>query len=231
MSEKIEQIKRSTKVGWLTAQTLVERMKMYTRAREVPLIVMLGDSRAKAWPAPSIPSQYLLFNRGVGFDTSDQVLQRLSAHVIPLRPHVVLLQAGVNDLKRLLLAPQNRAIIIEETLTSLIKIVKQVRTAGAHVILSTVFPVSNVDLQHANLFWGFSVADSAQVIRSALHEINSELLARRAAGVTHFDAATLLQSADGWLEPTYARDALHLNQAGYAMLNQSLGPVLQELIE
>ena len=230
MSEKVERLKRAIKVGLLTGQTHIDHIWLRARANRASIIVFLGDSRAKAWPSPSTVPQYIFRNCGVGFDTSRQVLERLSIHVAPIQPQVVLVQAGINNCKELLLAPPNHAIIVQETLTTLLQIADEVRAADSHVLLSTIFPVSNVTSLHSSAFWGADQPDAAHQVRSAVEQINRGLASLNAADVTIFDAAAILQNADGWLDPIYARDELHLNEAGYQRLNQSLGPVLLKIV-
>ena len=45
-----------------------------------------------------------------------------------------------------------------------------------------------------------------------------------------FDSATLLSGPDGKIPPEYSHDLLHLNKAGYAVLNQALSEQLRESI-
>lgn len=227
MPETIERLKRTIKVGLLTAQTQIDRIQLRMRPSHAPVILFLGDSRAKAWPAPETVGPHIFLNRGVGFDTSRQVLQRLPIHVAPLCPQIVVVQAGINDCKELLLAPQKHAIIIEETLTTLRHIVEQVRATGAHVVLSTIFPVGNAPISGTKSFWGIDQPEAAMQVRNAVIQINQDLVALHPADVTIFDAAKLLQNAAGWLDTAYARDELHINAAGYQRLNQALGPLLQ----
>jgi len=62
-------------------------------------VVFFGDSRAYDWPAPSGLEGLEFVNRGIGNQTTAQVLGRFEAHIAPLHPQVVVLQVGINDLK------------------------------------------------------------------------------------------------------------------------------------
>ena len=66
-----------------------------------PVLVLFGDSRAAMWPPPAGLPEYAVENRGVGYQTTAQIALRIDADVAPLHPAVVVLEAGVNDLKRL----------------------------------------------------------------------------------------------------------------------------------
>ncbi len=69
-------------------------------------IVFFGDSRIAEWTQPKI-TEYELLNRGIGGQTSAQILMRYDAHVMPLAPDIILIQAGINDLKTIPLFPDS----------------------------------------------------------------------------------------------------------------------------
>src|SRR5258708_23249177 len=48
-----------------------------------PLLVFFGDSRALMWVQPE-PTNFRMINRGIGFQTTAQLLLRLDAHVTSL---------------------------------------------------------------------------------------------------------------------------------------------------
>ncbi|MCI5210251.1 MAG: hypothetical protein D3910_15985 [Candidatus Electrothrix sp. ATG2] len=67
-------------------------------------IIFFGDSRIAQWPQPELTG-YEMLNWGIGGETSSQILHRYDAHVVPLAPNILLIQAGVNDLKTIPLFP------------------------------------------------------------------------------------------------------------------------------
>src|SRR4051812_12555510 len=67
-------------------------------ATDRKVVAFFGDSRAVMWSPPTLPG-YEIKNVGVGNQTSAQVLLRFDADVPRLRPSVVVLEVGVNDLK------------------------------------------------------------------------------------------------------------------------------------
>jgi len=71
----------------------------------VARVVFFGDSRARQWPAPEGLAGFEFTQRGLDGQTSAQVLERYRHHVAPLEPDVVIIQAGVNDLRLLALYP------------------------------------------------------------------------------------------------------------------------------
>lgn len=178
------------------------------------VVVMLGDSRALAWPAPPEHPGVVFLNRGIDQQTTAQILGRFVEHVAPLRPSVVVIQAGVNDLKTLGVFPDRRADLVAGCLQNLRTLVSRCRALGAQVVLTTIFPVSRVPLARRPV-WS---AD----IPAAIQEVNRAILAMEGEGVVVFDAASLLTHPDGSTRHECYRDTLHLNPEGYAVLEGEL---------
>lgn len=178
------------------------------------LWVFHGDSRAAAWPAPALEGHEFR-NLGVGGQTSAQVLQRVSSQLLPLRPDVVVLQVGINDLKTIALFPDRRDSIVADLGSNIDRIVDAARGIGAQVVLTTIFPRSaRLDLARRP-FWSDDVDQ-------AVTELNRRIASRAGPGVTVFDAATILSDDHGQVRAELARDLLHLLPPGYDLLNQAL---------
>jgi lysophospholipase L1-like esterase len=180
-------------------------------------VVFLGDSRAQDWPAPDLPG-YTFLNRGIGSQTSAQVALRFDAHIRPLQPDVVVVQVCVNDLKTIPLFPQQADAIVDDCLRHLETILTGARDLGVQVILTTVFPVGEVPLER-RLVW-------SDAVTHAIQRVNERIRTLAAADVTVLDAYALLADARGLLRADLALDELHLNAAGYAVLNRELHTLL-----
>lgn len=228
MSDLVEGTKRTLKSAWLSVQTQAEARQRRQSESEMPLVVFLGDSRAKSWPTPASDTKMNFCNRGIGFDTSTHVLNRVALHVLPLHPQVVVLQVGINDFRELLLQPESASTIISRCRQNIGQIVKKLRTAGTHLVLSTVFPVADVTDQPEHSYWGIRTPRAADQVNQAVMVVNTSLRMLKAPDVALLDAHALLSDEKGFLQSHYAKDALHLNEEGYAALNGELPQLLQE---
>jgi lysophospholipase L1-like esterase len=197
-------------------------LKIYSADRARPpgdgrLLVFFGDSRALMWSQPSVPG-YRVVNRGIGNQTTVQILMRLDDDLASLRPAVVVLEAGVNDLKAIPELPERRAEIVADCEANLHRIVDRCRQTGATVVLTTVFGIGDVSLWRRP-FWSGDVA-------AAVREVNAYL--QRLAGdrVVLFDADAVLDDGPAHVRSAYQMDYLHLAPAGYAALNEKLLPLL-----
>ncbi|NTU78337.1 MAG: SGNH/GDSL hydrolase family protein [Chloroflexales bacterium] len=176
-------------------------------------VVFFGDSRADWWrPLPQLPGVQCL-SRGLPGASSAYVLQRFHALVAPLRPDIVVVQAGVNDLVELTLGHRERMQVVAATRRSIEAVVARARDLGAGVILTTIFPLARGPLPDT-------------VVQRAIAELNRDLLGLAAADVQVLDSVAVLAGPDGYVRDAYADDELHLGAAGYAALNAALAPLL-----
>jgi lysophospholipase L1-like esterase len=187
-----------------------------------PLLLLFGDSRAAMWATPPAPG-YRIVNHGIGNQTTAQILMRLDDDVVRFHPSVVVLEAGVNDLKSIAEFPERRADIVRDCKANLTRIVAGCRSAGARVVLVTVFGIGNVSVWKQP-FWSDDVA-------AAVNEVNVFLptLAGSGSGVTMLDANQALDDESGRIRESYQLDYLHLSSSGYAALNGKLVPLVAAL--
>jgi lysophospholipase L1-like esterase len=183
-------------------------------------IVFFGDSRAAQWPDPALEG-YQFINRGIGSQTSSQALQRYDFHIEPLAPEVLIVQVGTNDLKTLPLFPDQRDAILTKLRANIQEIVKKATAENTTAILTTIFPVGKVPIER-KLFWSEDVS-------LAIEEINAFIFSLAGEKVVIFDAYSILVGENGKIRADYSQDLLHLNETGYAVLNQEFEKLLIDL--
>ncbi|MCB0166209.1 MAG: SGNH/GDSL hydrolase family protein [Anaerolineae bacterium] len=187
-------------------------------AKSKKSVVFFGDSRAFSWPPPEGLPNFIFINRGIGSQTTEQVLRRYEAHIKPLAADILIVQVGINDLKTIPLFPNRQATIVEQTQTNIAQIVERAGQDKTTVILTTIFPLGQVPLER-RLFWSPDVAQSIEAINAFLYTLEAD-------EVVIFDTAAVLANEAGTVKPEYSRDLLHLNAAGYQALNQKLVELL-----
>ena len=188
-----------------------------------PTVVFLGDSRAYQWPFPPLP-QYAYLNRGIGGQSSAQVLGRFDAEIGGWRPAVIVLQAGVNDLKMIPLRPAQKTQILANCQSHLRELVARAEATGALVIVTTIFPVGDLPLTRKPLGWLFR----SDEVAAAITDVNRLLLTFASDRVRILDAHAILADARDRVQPRYQIDWLHINQTGYAALNRALESLLRD---
>lgn len=187
------------------------------------ILMFYGDSRAFAWPAVDGFPDLHVINRGIGGQTSAEVLMRFPYHVVPYKPDVIVLQVCVNELKLVSLFPQQKSEIIKNCKTNLQQLLNDAHALQSTVILSTVYPIGTIDPVRRLL--GFK----EKPIIAAIEEVNSFIRTLTTEKTIIFDSAQLLKGEGQKIAAEFSRDWLHLNQQGYAHLNKSLAMVLAGL--
>lgn len=183
-----------------------------------PVIVFYGDSRAQSWLPPDTINNATIINRGIGGQTTAQVLGRFQQHVASLKPKIIVIQVGVNDLKAIPLFPGQKEAIIGNCQTNIGQIVKNSLDTGAKVVVTTIFPLGKLPIARRP-FWSDDVA-------IAINDVNDYIKTLAGDRVIVFDSSQVLANSQGIVDPKYSQDFLHINSEGYAALNQAIGGIL-----
>ena len=193
-------------------------------AEQVPVptgekrIVFAGASRIDMWrKLPSVAGCQMV-NRGQSHDTSAQLLLRLERDVIALKPDLVFLEIGVNDLKSIGALPDEERAIIDRLKTNRTAIIDRLNRAGIHVIVSTIYPFGDISLARRPV-WSDRTLEARDETNREVRQLNRPL-------VTLFDADAIF-AVDGRMKAEYQLDELHLNEAGYEALNRAVAPIIE----
>ena len=118
------------------------------RAGTAMSVVFLGDSITDAWDDEGrggfFPGKGYL-NRGIGGQTTPQMLLRFRADVIDLKPKAVLILAGTNDI-----AGNTGPMTDEEIEGNLASMSELAHVHGIKVILASITPISDYHVTNAN---------------------------------------------------------------------------------
>jgi lysophospholipase L1-like esterase len=182
-------------------------------------VVFFGDSITENWPfAASLPGKPYV-NRGIGGQTTSQLLVRFRADVIALGPTVVVILAGTNDI-----AGNTGPISLEEIEGNFATMVELARAHGIRVVLSSVIPVHNYT-PASDLTFPRRPPDQIAALNKWLKDYAAT------SGCVYLDYAAAMSDDKGLLRRELAEDGLHPNAAGYAIMaplvEQAIGKALQ----
>ncbi|WP_052812756.1 SGNH/GDSL hydrolase family protein [Desulfonatronum thioautotrophicum] len=187
-----------------------------------PVVLFFGDSRAAAWPAPTLAqADVQIINRGIGGQTTSQVRCRFDQHVLELDVDVLVLQVGVNDLRAIPAFPDQQERILQQTVTNINWMVERASKKDIQVVITTIFPLGKLGI-FRTLFWKDTVSD-------AILTVNTHLLDLAGPNVHILDSGSILADAHGVVHRRYSADYLHINHRGYAALNSKLVSILDGL--
>jgi lysophospholipase L1-like esterase len=169
------------------------------------------------WGLPSL-APWRVVNAGTGGLTTGQVRLCAPDLLDRFKPDVVVVEAGINDLKYLGLRPEMRPQVVSLALSNLTAIVEQ--SAGRHckVILLTIWPAGDPSLAR-RLVWSQAVAAAVAQLNGQLQKLDSV-----EKGIRVVD---LFQQAGLKPGDEFYRDTLHLQPAAY----ERLTPLLQRELE
>jgi lysophospholipase L1-like esterase len=176
-------------------------------------VVFLGDSITDGWKlAQSFPDKAYV-NRGIGGQTTPQMLVRMYPDAIDLKPAALIILAGTNDISRNT-GPETITMIEEnfQAMTELAQI------HGIKVILCSLTPVSDYTENKQTI-----ARPPADILK--LNAWLREYAAKAHAVFADYYAATV--DDKGMLREGYSDDGLHPNLKGYELV----APVAESAIE
>ena len=176
-------------------------------------VVFFGDSITDNWSKPDyggfFPGKPYV-NRGIGGQTTAQMLLRFRADVVELQPKAVVILAGTNDI-----AGNAGSVTLDQVQDNLASMAELARAHGIRVVLASLLPVSD-DKQDAN---GQALTRTRQRPTATIRELNRWLAAYAAKnGHGYLDYFTATVDGAGLLLPALNDDGLHPNTRGYAVM-------------
>jgi len=176
-------------------------------------VVFMGNSITQGWG--EVDSDFFVgkpyINRGISGQTTPQMLVRFRPDVVNLKPKVVVILAGTNDIAGN--TGPSTLEMIEDNIASMVEIAK---VNDIKVVLCSVLPAFDypwkpglepaqkiVDLNK----WIMDYADKNEII--------------------YIDYFTPMADERNWLKKEYSEDGVHPNLAGYKLME----PILEKAIE
>jgi lysophospholipase L1-like esterase len=168
-------------------------------------VVFFGDSITEGW-GPTGSDRFFpgkpYVNRGISGQTTAQMLVRFRQDVIDLKPAVVVILAGTNDIAGNT-GPSTQSMI-EDNLQSMVELAK---ANGIGVVLSSVLPVSEYPWRP-----GAQPAGKVRALNAVLRQYAQQ------QGLVWLDYYEAMANAQGGLDAALAKDGVHPTAAGYARM-------------
>ena len=180
-------------------------------------VVFLGDSITDGWRlANSFPDKPYV-NRGISGQTTPQMLVRFYPDVVELKPAVVIILAGTNDIARNT-GPQTAAMI-QRNLMGMAELAK---ANGIKVIFCSVTPIS--DYGRVKQTVGRPPADILK-FNAWMRDYAAK------TGAIYADYFTALADEKGFLKQPLSGDGLHPNAAGYELMVPIASAAIQKALQ
>ena len=179
-----------------------------------PRLVLFGDSITQNWAAfdPQWLAEHNFAGRGIGGQTTAELLSRIRPDVIELNPEYMALLIGINDIAR-----NNGYISVENAFRNIVSMVELAQLNGIKPILCTLCPAGEIG-------WRKRIGDP----RPQIEKLNSLI---RAYAAEHelllADYHAAMAAEDGSMDARYVIDAVHPNLDGYKVMEKVLLDVLE----
>lgn len=169
-------------------------------------VIFFGDSITDGWHLDQYFPGKGYINRGISGQTTSQMLLRFHQDVIGLRPDVVVILAGTNDI-----AGNSGPISLPDIEANFTSMAELARANGVKMIVSSVTPVHNYTPQAQNFFFQ---RDPAKIL--ALNGWLKDYCAKN--GLIYLDYFSAMVDDRGLLRENLATDGLHPVDAGYRIM-------------
>jgi lysophospholipase L1-like esterase len=179
-------------------------------------VVFFGDSITDIWHLDEYFPGKPYINRGIGGQTTPQMLVRFRQDVIALQPKVVVILAGTNDI-----AGNSGPMRLEDIEADYASLAELARAHDVKVIYASVLPVHNYTEKSKDFF--------AQRSPEKILELNLWLKNYVAghADCIYLDYFSAMVDDKGLMKKDLADDGLHPNAAGFKLM----APLAEAAIE
>jgi lysophospholipase L1-like esterase len=189
----------------------VERRTLFAqrRAQDQNAIVFVGDSITEGWETLKrdfAEVRISVVNRGIGGDTTPNLLYRLQDDVLSLHPRALVILIGTNDL--------GEHTPPEQIANNLRQLHARIRAAYPSIPIAWCLVMPR---------------EGSDTYPRRIHELNTQIaeLVQSDPKITLCDTFTPLALPDGSSKPQdFVPDRLHLNPAGYRVWRTALYPIL-----
>jgi len=178
-------------------------------------IVFMGDSITEGWKSKH-PQYFATTDhvcRGIGGQTTPQMVLRMMADVIRLKPKAVHIMAGTNDIAG------NTGPMTKQASEDNIRMMTEIAQSSGILVLLASIPPS------AAFPWrpGLEVTTPIKMLNQWIEGYAA------GAGATWVDYHPALADATGGMKPGMAVDGVHPTAEGYAAMEAVLDPILSAL--
>ena len=179
-------------------------------------IVFIGNSITQGWKnfMPEMFDNQTFINRGISGQTSTEMLVRFRTDVINLKPKVVVILAGTNDIAGNTLF---RGLeIVAGNISSMAELARQ---NNIKVILCSVLPAAN---------FPWSLGKSPDIKIPLLNGLIKDYAQKK--GFYYLDYYNLMNDGNNGLKKDYGNDGVHPNMNGYKLMQRMVLDAISNIL-
>ena len=168
-------------------------------------VVFMGNSITQNWKTTlqEFFEGKSYINRGISGQTTPQMLIRFRPDVIDLKPKVVIILAGINDI-----AENTGPSSVKMISDNIISMAELAKVNGIDVIISSILPAKDIS-------WRPRVNPQLKI--SAVNKIIEEYAKEH--GMIYLDYYSSMVDKNNGLKTNYGSDSVHPNKKGYKIMS------------
>lgn len=189
-----------------------QRISMSSELSGDKKVVFMGNSITEGWRVfdKAFFKDMPYINKGISGQTTGEMLERYQPDVIDLRPALVVILAGINDI-----AENQGYVPLEKVFGNIVAMAEQAKEHNIKVILCSVLPAKDFP-------WRPGMHPTEKIIA-----LNAMILNyAKANNIPYVDYYSAMVNEDKALIDAYTYDGVHPNKRGYRVM----GPLLEETI-
>lgn len=180
-------------------------------------VVFMGNSITESWSefSPGFFTENKYINRGISGQTTPQMLVRFRPDVVNLKPALVLILAGTNDIAGNT-GPMTQQMI-EDNIYSMVELAKQNKI---RVIICSVLPAADYPWKT-----GLNPAQKIAGLNQSLKKYAEQ------NRIYYLDYYSSMVDDKGGLQQEYTYDGVHPNEKGYEVMEKLAKEAIRKVLK
>ena len=178
-------------------------------------IIFMGDSITEEWGRlyPEFFQSSFFINRGIGGQTTPQMLIRFKQDVINLNPQYVFLLAGTNDI-----AGNTGPSNVDMITNNIFSMAELSSNHDIKMIISSILPV-----------YKYPWAEYISNVPDTIESINQKMKKfTKTHNIPYIDYYSAMVDEKRGLKNEYTTDGVHLNKTGYGVMSKMVRNLLKK---
>jgi lysophospholipase L1-like esterase len=180
-------------------------------------VVFMGNSITEGWSRtdPSFFEGKPYINRGISGQTTPQMLLRFRQDVIDLKPKVVVILAGTNDI-----AGNTGPMTLEQSMDNIISMAQLAKANGIKVAISSVIPAYDFR-------WRPGLEPAEKIV--ALNKMIKDYCNKN--NIVYIDYHSAMKDERNGLRKELGEDGVHPNMEGYKIMEPLVEKAISETLK